>query len=172
MLLSIEAIILQILPEETQMRHYSIYLAMATLVLASIACQAVIGGPNGAPTVSSPNETADPEVPQPTTDVSNDDNNTDNVIGTDFPMTADAYNITEAEGSLVFYTKLSAEDAMEFYRNEYTARGYTEREILTVVSDGTFSMVFDGDPSGKAVVIQSVDLGDGSRTIAIRLEDV
>ena len=153
------------------MRHYSIYLAIATLVLASIACQAVIGGPNGAPTVSAPNENANPEVPQPTTDTSND-NNSDNVIDTDFPMTADAYNITQAEGSLVFYTKLSAEEAMEFYRSEYTAQGYTEREILTVVSDGTFSMVFDGDPSGKAVVVQSVDLGDGSRTIAIRLEDV
>jgi hypothetical protein len=61
---------------------------------------------------------------------------------------------------------------MTFYRDEYTAKGYTEREILTVVSDGVFSMVFDGDPSGKAVVIQSVDMGDGSRTIAIRLEDV
>jgi hypothetical protein len=76
------------------------------------------------------------------------------------------------DGSLVYYTKLSAEEAMKFYRDEYKARGYTEREILTVVSDSTFSMVFDGDPSGKAVVVQSVDLGDGSRTIAIRLEAV
>ncbi len=61
---------------------------------------------------------------------------------------------------------------MQFYRDEYTSQGYTEREELTIVSDGMFSMVFDGDPSGKSVVVQSVDLGDGSRTIAIRLEDV
>ena len=88
-------------------------------------------------------------------------------------MTADAYNVVEVgDDSIVYYTKLSAEDAMEFYRDTYTAEGYTEREILTVVAEGTFSIVFDGDPSGKAVVIQSVDLGDGSRTIAIRLEDV
>lgn len=33
-------------------------------------------------------------------------------------------------------------------------------------------MVFDGDPSGKAVIVQSVELGDGSRTIAVRLEDI
>ena len=58
---------------------------------------------------------------------------------------------------------------MAFYRAEYTSRGYTEREVLTHVSDGVFSMVFDGDPSGKGFVIQSVDLGDGSRTVAIRL---
>jgi hypothetical protein len=67
---------------------------------------------------------------------------------------------------------MSMDDVMQFYRDEYAAMGYTEREILTVISDSTFSMVFDGDPSGNAVVIQSVDLGDGSRTVSIRLEDV
>ena len=87
-------------------------------------------------------------------------------------MTDDASNVTEVNGTLIFYTKLSLEDTMKFYRDQYSSRGYTERELLTVVSDGTFSMIFDGDPSGKAVVIQSVDLGDGSRTITIRLEDV
>ncbi|HLA07250.1 MAG TPA: hypothetical protein VJ022_07395 [Anaerolineales bacterium] len=61
---------------------------------------------------------------------------------------------------------------MQFYRDEYTAAGYTERELLTVVAEGTFSMVFDGDVSGKAVVIQSVDLGDGSRTITISLQEI
>ncbi len=90
-----------------------------------------------------------------------------------FPMTADAYDIIDiGDGSILYYTKLSLDDTMKFYRDEYTSRGYTERKLLTVVSDGVFSMVFDGDPSGKAVVIQSVDLGDGSRTVAIRLEDV
>jgi hypothetical protein len=88
-------------------------------------------------------------------------------------MTADAYQVVNiGDGSVLYYTKLSLEDVMKFYRDEYTAKGYTERELLTVVSDGVFSMVFDGDPSGKAIVIQSVDLGDGSRTVAIRLEDV
>jgi len=67
---------------------------------------------------------------------------------------------------------MSQEDVLKFYRDEYASRGYTERELLTTISDGVFSIVFDGDPSGKAVVIQSVDLGDGSSTVAIRLEDV
>ena len=61
---------------------------------------------------------------------------------------------------------------LKFYRDEYVSRGYTERALLTTVSDGVFSIVFDGDPSGKAVVIQSVDLGDGSCTVAISLTDV
>jgi hypothetical protein len=153
------------------MKVYRIYLAIAILVLASLACQAVTGGPNNTPTAPPVNDNTGSDVLQPTPANSNENNN-DSVISTDFPMTPDAFNVTEAGGSLIFYTKLSLEDTMQFYRGEYTSKGYTEREILTVVSDGTFSMVFDGDPSGKSVVVQSVDLGDGSRTVSIRLEEV
>jgi hypothetical protein len=149
------------------MKHYCIYLAIAVLVLASLACQAMTGSPDVPPAA----ESTDPGVTEPTP-VGDNNSNTDSVTSTDFPMTADAYNITDVNGTLLFYTKLSLEDTMKFYRDEYTARGFTEREILTVAADGTFSMVFDGDSSGKAVVIQSVDLGDGSRTVSIRLEDV
>ena len=159
------------------MKHYRIYLAIAVLVLASLACQAVTGGGGGESTEVPPsnNSVAPPEVEQPTavSDDSNDNDNSNSSTNTDFPMTDDAFNTIEVgDGSLIYYTKLSAEEAMEFYRDEYTAMGYTERELLTVVASGTFSMVFDGHPSGKAIVIQSVDLGDGSRTIAIRLEDI
>ena len=135
------------------MKNYRVTLAIAVLVFASIACQALTGGSRSTPATSN-------------------ENNGESEISSDFPMTADAYNVTEAGGSLIFYTKLSMEDTMQFYRNEYRAKGYTEREILTVISEGTFSMVFDGHPSGQAVVIQSVDLGDGSRTVSVRLEDV
>jgi len=156
------------------MKHYRIYLAIAALVLASLACQSVLGGRDEMPTVPS-NDSTQPDASQPTAS-SNDDSSSDTVTtSADFPITSDAFNLTEiGDGSIVYYTKLSMDDALKFYREEYTARGYKEREILTVVdsASGTFSIVFDGDPSGKAVVIQSVDLGDGSRTIAIRLEDV
>lgn len=151
------------------MKQMRIYLAVGVLVLASLACQAATGDRgNNAP---SPNDT----MPESTEASSDNDSSggSGSSVETDFPMTADAYNVTDiGDGSLLYYTNLSAEEAMDFYRAEYTAKGYTERELLTVVSDGVFSMVFDGDPSGQAVVIQSVDLGDGSRTIAIRLEDV
>ena len=158
------------------MKHYRVYLAIAALVLASLACQTVLGGNDADPSVPpADNSPTQPDAAQPTvaSDVNSSSDSTR--ISTDFPMTADAYNVVDVgDGSIVYYTKLSMDDALKFYRDEYTARGYTEREITTVVdtSSGIFSIVFDGDPSGKAVVIQSVDLGDGSRTIAIRLEDV
>lgn len=127
------------------------------LVLASLACQGLAGGGDNSPSAPSSN----PEPAQ--------------VGGAKseymFPVTKDAYNISEfGEDSLLYYTKMTQDEVMQFYRDEYTAKGYKEREILTVVSDTTFSMVFDGDPSGKSVVIQSVDLGDGSSTVSIRLE--
>jgi len=151
------------------MKHSRIYFVITALVFASLACQALMG--NRSNDVPSSNNNGTQPAAVETTQSSNDSGSSNSSVKTDFPLTADAFNLVQVgDGSIVFYTKLSADDAMKFYRDTYTARGYTERKILTVVTDGTFSMVFDGDPSGKAVVIQSVDLGDGSRTIAIRLE--
>ena len=126
------------------MKPFRMILAVSMLLLASLACNTALGGGDG---------------------------NNEAAVDTDFPMTADAYDVMDmGDGSLLYYTKLPLEDVMQFYRDEYAARGYTERQSATTVSGGIFSLVFDGDPSGKAVVIQSVDLGDGSRTVAIRLE--
>ena len=152
------------------MKHYRIYLAAAVLVTVSLACQTLSGGTGGGNETVPPTSAGDSNTPVVAT---TDPGGSENPSDTGFPMTADAYNVTEiGDGSILYYTNLSLEEVMAFYRAEYTSMGYTEREILTVVSDGVFSMVFDGDPSGKGVVIQSVDLGDGSRTVAIRLEDV
>jgi len=151
------------------MKLYRIFLAVTVLVLASLACNGLAGSKNNA---------TDPanQAGQSTTQVPSDNGpSSDNgkTFKTDFPMTADAYQMTDVgDGSLLYFTKMSLEDVMKFYRDEYASKGYKERELLTSVSDGVFSIVFDGDPSGKAIVIQSVDMGDGSRTVAIRLEDV
>ena len=153
------------------MKQYRIILALTALVIASLACNAVTGNKNNSVVPSdssSGNQAQTTEAPPSSNDNSNGSN-----VKSDFPMTADASNVVDVgDGSLVYYTKMSMADAMKFYRDAYTAKGYKERKLLTVTSDTTFSIVFDGDPSGKAVVIQSVDLGNGSRTIAIRLEAV
>jgi hypothetical protein len=147
------------------MKSHRIYLALTALILASLACATLTGGGGG----NQPTTVPGNSNPSPT------QSSGDNTSKSGFPITSDAYNVTEiGDGSLLYYTKMSLDDVMKFYRDEYTAKGYTEREALTVVeaNSGVFSMVFDGDPSGKAVVIQSVDLHDGSRTVSIRLESV
>jgi hypothetical protein len=174
------AIIRNILSKEIVMKKHPMYLAIAVLVLASLACQAVMGAgdttggdpPPVQDNVATESPEANEQAEEPSVDSGGTgDSNTE--TESEFPMTADAYDLVDVgDGTLIFYTKLSGEEALESYRDEYTSKGYTEREILTVITDDTFSIVFDGDPSGQAVVIQSVDLGDGSRTITIWLEDV
>lgn len=156
------------------MKQYRIILAVAMLVLSSLACNALTGGGDERDVQSGSTQPVDSQEEEAATAPPADDGGSEAATtSTGFLMTADAFNVVDVgDGSLLFYTKLSLEETLEFYRAEYTAKGYTEREILTTVSDGVFSIVFDGDPSGKAVVIQSVDLGDGSRTVSIRLEDV
>ena len=151
------------------MKHKKIFLALAILVLASLACNALSGGGGGGDAPGPPSGGDSPATAAPQ---ENSGGNAD-TSASGFPITADAYNVVDlGDGSLLYYTKLPQEDILKFYRDEYVSRGYTERALLTTISDGVFSIVFDGDPSGKAVVIQSVDLGDGSCTVAISLTDV
>jgi len=90
----------------------------------------------------------------------------------EFPLPEDVENIDDlGDGAINFQTSLSLPDAVTFYRFAFIDLGYTEREINTAITDTTFSLVFDGHESGKAIVVQGVDL-DGSVNINIRFEDM
>lgn len=92
---------------------------------------------------------------------------------TKFPMPSSVSNFTAtADGAINFQTKVGLGDTIAFYRDQFTKRGLSERTINTSITDTTFSLVFDGDPSGKAIVVQGVDLGNGSTNVNIRYEDV
>lgn len=154
------------------MKKYKIYLAILTLILASLACQTLTGGgSNNTQEELPPFEYSggDSEAEEPSTE---SEESEFSFGDSEFPVPSDATNVFDVAGTVNFQTNLSLEEAMDFYRDEYGKQGLTERDLLTVVSDGVFSMVFDGDPSGKAVVIQGVDLDDGTVNITIRLEDV
>lgn len=153
------------------MKKYSIYFSIAALILASLACQTLLGSRdstspvNPLPPIDSPEDFF-----QPTEESSQDfDYSSDSA---NFPLPDDASNVVSFSNMVNFQTKLSLEEVMAFYRDVYGKQGLTEREIVTVVYEGVFSMTFDGDPSGKAIVIQGVDLGDGNVTVTIILEDV
>ena len=97
------------------------------------------------------------------------------IYATEFTLPADVQNFTTSEDGdlgINFQTNLTVDEALEFYRLAFTDQGLTEREINTAITETTFSLVFDGHPDGKAVVVQGVDLGNGTTNINIRFEDV
>jgi hypothetical protein len=155
---------------ECKMKKQNVLLAIIVLVLASLACQSLSGGgDSGAPEPSLPSN-GDGVESQPTANVESSGDTTD--VKSDFPLPDGATSVQEINGSTNFQVKMSLDEVMKFYVETFTSSGYTERSILTVTSDTTFSMVFDGHESGKAIVVQGVDLGDGKVNVNVRLEDV
>lgn len=170
------------------MKRYRWMLSLTVLALAALACNAVMGGgsPSVDETVPAPERPVQAEAltlespaqPEATDEYSTEEDDYsnsggDSAVQSEFPLPEDASNLMElGEAGINFQTGLSLEAAIEFYRDAFGRQGLKERPILTVISDGVFSMVFDGHSSGKSVVIQGVDLGAGSLNINIRLENV
>ena len=154
------------------MKKYGILLATLSLVFSSLACQTVIGGGNGVDeTENLPSGDNADDFPTAPPESSND---FDFSFGGDseFPMPDDAKNVVSVAGTVNYQTNLDLEEVMDFYRIIFGKQGYSERELLTSVTDGVFSFVFDGHESGQAIVVQGVDLGDGSVNVNISFQDV
>ncbi len=152
------------------MKKFRILAAVTVLVLASLACQTLMGGGNA----DQPSFQYSDDAPVATSESSGDSSTPDVSGGSDseFPMPSDALNVVSVGDVVNFQTDLTLDEAISFYRDEFGKFGYTERDILTVTTDATFSMVFDGHESGKAIAVQGVDLGDGTVNIAISLQDL
>ena len=163
------------------MKKINVLLAILVLVLASLACQTLTGGGNedfeipDFPEITEAPQSNENDAQIPPTAPPATGGGDGITVGgqTDFPLPDDASNLANMGNDIVnFQTKLSLNDAMNFYRDEFGKLGYAERDLLTVTSDTTFSMVFDGHESGKAITVQGVDLGDGSVNISIALVDL
>ncbi|MGD8403323.1 MAG: hypothetical protein PVJ21_06660 [Anaerolineales bacterium] len=140
------------------MKRNRVILFLAVLVIASLAC-GFFGGGDGtgvnAPGTVSPSTGSEEEAES-----------------YDFPTPPDTQNLTEmGTGGINFQTSMSLDEVVTFYRNAFESSGYNERDILTVINDTTFSIVWDGHPSGQAIVVQGVDLGDGTVNVNVHFED-
>ena len=145
------------------MNKTRLWIVLAALAAAALACNAVMGGAK----TSTP-EAGDSDTVEVTPTDSGDTQNPES----EYPLPDSVSNFTASgEGTINFQTTLSLEEVMDFYRDSFGKEGYTERELLTVTSDGTFSFVFDGHTSGKSIVVQGVDLG-GNTNVSIRLEEI
>ncbi len=159
------------------MKRYGIFLAILALVLASLACQTLSGGSQPSAPLddggveSQPAEQDDDSLESQPAEPE-DSGGAAPGINSEFPIPDGATNLQNLGGSTNFQVKMTLDEAMKFYMDALSSQGYSERPILTVTSETTFSMVFDGHASGKAIVVQGVDFGDGTVNVNIRLEDV
>jgi hypothetical protein len=149
-------------------RAMILLLGISALVVAVLACEESTPAPGEIAAPSTTDEAGGP-LPAPAEESAEEPVEYDTV----FPLPDDVRNFTGegGEGMVNFQTSLILDEAIDFYRHEFTDLGLTEREILTVIEDTAFSMVFDGWPNGKAVVIQGVEMEGGSN-INIRFEDL
>ncbi|MBI3160252.1 MAG: hypothetical protein HYZ26_11705 [Chloroflexi bacterium] len=92
--------------------------------------------------------------------------------GIPLPNVGAISNIAFENGTLNFQVEADFEIVVEYYRKAALAAALTERELNTVVTNNSASLVFDGHASGSALVIQIVDLGDGKVNVNVRLEDI
>ena len=93
-------------------------------------------------------------------------------VETEFPLPDSVNNLTDAMGTLIFQTDMTLDETLAFYRNAFSEKGYTERDLLTAITDTTASLVFDGHESGQAIVLQLVVLGESNTNVTLRFEDI
>jgi hypothetical protein len=134
--------------EMIPVKKYYWFVSLSVLIVASLACGLSGGGTGG----------------------SGGGNSTYNAK---FPLPTSVTNFTNTgNDSINFQTDMSLKDTIAFYREAFAKAGLTERTLNTAITDTTFSMVFDGDPSGQAIVVQGVDLANGKTNVSIRYEKV
>lgn len=143
------------------MKKFSILLALAALVFASLACQTVMGGGNGGNGSGSGDDT--PSATQPP--VSGDNGNITVGGESPFPVTSDAFNVISTPQTVTYQTKMSADDVMKFYRDQLGGQGYSEDTTMTTNFNGIIAMFFKGN--GKTIVIGGAPVGDGSISVSI-----
>jgi len=132
------------------MNRFTILFAAAAIFVAAAACGLFSPG--------SPAAGAQPDVA---------------TQDSEFPLPDSVQSLTKtANGGINFQTEMDLQTTIQFYRDALGKRGLKERAITTAITDSTFSLVFDGDPSGRAIVVQGVDLGGGMINVNIRYEDV
>lgn len=93
------------------------------------------------------------------------------------PSDAEVVPVWDTNQTTIFYTYLSMEEVMDFYRVGLEPEGATERPLLTVFDEekeSWFSMVFDDwkHAPGRSVVIQGVQISPYQYVVSIRLERV
>ena len=148
--------------------HIKIFSVITLLVLVSLACS-FFGGKSEE--IEALIEEAEEVIEESDLSDLTDQEDGDTASGeSDFPYPDGAKIMMEAEDLLIYQIPMEMDEVIKYYRQEFGRQGMTERELLTVIEDSTFSLVFDGAPNGLSIVVQGVDFG-GEINVSIRYEE-
>jgi hypothetical protein len=128
------------------MKLKRLFLSLAVLMIVSLACSLFGGsGSTGVgDTPSAPGDTGNSGAGENPTSPGSSEN-----YDTEFPLPDNVENFTKFDnGSINYQTSMGLTEVVDFYREAFKSAGYKEREINTVINDTTFSIVWDGHPSG------------------------
>ena len=140
------------------MKARNLAFALSVLLFASMACSLFGGGSSGVGGSA------------PGSDGSTSGNSVK--YDTEFPMPPKVENFTNMGNGIINYqTSIAMADMIDFYRDSFADAGYEEREITTSIRDTAFSIVWIGHPGGKLIVVQGVDMGNGTLNVNVRLEE-
>jgi hypothetical protein len=90
-----------------------------------------------------------------------------------FPVPTDVYNYMVLNvDTLSFNTSLDFDEIISYYTEEFDKAGYTIRESATEMNDVNFTVIWDGHDSGRAIVLQGLDLKNGSYNIVVKFVDM
>jgi hypothetical protein len=148
------------------MKKYNILLAITALIIASLACQTIMGGgPNDLPNVP-PVDSGDTTVPSDSTGPG------DITVGGEspFPTTSDAFNVFSTSETVTYQSNMSSDEIIQFYKDEFGKLGYTEDSSMEANFQGIFTMGFDGHESGRKIVVAGAPLNDGSIQVTLAFQ--
>jgi len=90
-----------------------------------------------------------------------------------FPIPTNVYNYMVLNPETLNYaTSLNFDEIIAYYTKEFDNAGLTVRENATEINDLNFTMIWDGHDSGRAILLQGLDLENGSYNVILKFVDM
>ena len=94
-----------------------------------------------------------------------------------FPLPDNVQNLTNTlkTDMINFQTTLTLEDIAKFYRSAFAERGLSERKLFASFSREYITLIFEGLPSGRIILVSAIDLAYSAnqdlRNVNIKTEE-
>ncbi len=88
-----------------------------------------------------------------------------------FPLPDKAKIIQSTDAMVIASVNMTMKDVIAFYRADAKARGLTEYELLTTITDNVFSMAFRVPGQEEELVIQGTVIAADNLTLSLRYEE-